>query len=80
MDPKTNPVKATRGQKVIVEIDELRADGTGGTLLIMYEDGTVEVARNVKHAERSIRQRAKAGNPGVTVTEIEWRDGLVPSA
>lgn len=59
-------------QKAIVERD-------GRRCLIMYETGEVVSARSVADADRKIRARASC-NPGMTITEIEWRDGLTPPA
>jgi hypothetical protein len=57
-----------RSQKVIAEKQD------DGSYLLMTEDGQIDMAVSRDAALAIIKRRAKARNPGITITTIEWRD------
>jgi len=65
--PPTTPAPRRR-QKVIVEYHGEQE------FWVLFDDGAVEIVDTPAKVLRAVSKAAERGNPGVTITSVEWRD------
>lgn len=71
---KQQLITGTRNQKAVVEFQD-------PGWLVMHEDGQIEEWDTADWAMKAILKRARKRNPGITITNVEWRNvpvGFVP--
>lgn len=71
---KTETLRPTikrRRQTVVIEHHEVAG---GPEWWVLHHTGEIEVLDTASAALKAVRARAGRGNPGLTITTIEWRD------
>lgn len=72
------PTVKRRAQTVVIEHKVLAG---GPEWWLMHDNGDIEVFDTASAALKAVQKRARRGNPGLTVTTLEWRntpDGFTP--